>query len=163
MIKNGREVYLFNPYRMSEWTNEDIKNQFDILIDSYDSEAGTMGGYANNIENLANQLYLISETIARISKDVTLLKSEIETEYNKQVYIERSSWESKHKGKAPAMTYFQALANSDKSIMAMRQKLAEYDSRLKRFKGAYDSLEEKLNAQKKQMEALKYELSARDL
>ena len=79
------------------------------------------------------------------------------------MYIERSSWESKHKGKAPAMTYFQALANSDKSIMSMRQKLAEYDSRLKRFKGAYDSLEEKLNAQKKQMEALKYELSARDL
>ena len=71
--------------------------------------------------------------------------------------------EPKEKGKAPAMTYFQALANSDKSIMSMRQKLAEYDSRLKRFKGAYDSLEEKLNAQKKQMEALKYELSARDL
>ena len=42
-------------------------------------------------------------------------------------------------------------------------RIAEYDSRLKRFKGAYDSLEEKLNAQKKQMEALKYELSARDL
>lgn len=163
MIKNGHVVYLFNPYAMNKWTNEDIKKQFEILISSYDSEAGTMGGYANNIENLANQLYLISETIARLSKDVTLLKDEIETEYNKQVYIERSSWESKHDGKAPAMSYFQALANSDKKIKKMRLELAEYDSRLKRFKGAYLALEEKMNAQKKQMEALKYELSARIL
>ena len=53
------------------------------------------------------------------------------------------------------MSYFEALATRfcEEDIKLLAQK----ESDLKRFKNAYSSVEEKLNALKKKMESIKYE------
>ena len=53
------------------------------------------------------------------------------------------------------MSYFQALASD--FVKDKRVALAKKESDLKRFKIAYDSIEAKMNAVKKKMEAVRFE------
>lgn len=151
----NEKLYLFNPFNIKEWSNEQVKEQLTILIAKYNVDAFTPYQYALNIENLANQLYLIGEMIARLHETVYINKAEVENEENLQVYKQRDIWEKTHQGKAPAMTYFQALASD--FVKDKRLSLAKSESDLKRFKIAYESIEAKMNAVKKKMEAVKYE------
>jgi hypothetical protein len=140
---------------IKEWSNEQVKEQLTILIAKYDVDAFTPYQYALNIENLANQLYLIGEMIARLHETVYVAKAELENEESLQVYKQRDVWEKTNTGKAPAMSYFQALASD--FVKDKRLSLAKSESDLKRFKIAYESIEAKMNAVKKKMEAVKYE------
>ena len=151
----NEKLYLFNPFNIKEWSNEQVKEQLTMLIDKYETEAFTPYQYALNIENLANQMYLIGEMIARLHEAFYINKAELENEESLQVYKQRDSWEKTHEGKAPAMSYFQALASD--FVKEKRLELAKLESDLKRFKIAYDSIEAKMNAVKKKMEAVKYE------
>ncbi len=151
----NEKLYLFNPFNIKEWSNEQVKEQLTILIAKYDVDAFTPYQYALNIENLANQMYLIGEMIARLHELVYINKAELENEENLQVYKQRDTWEKMHDGKAPAMAYFQALASD--FVKDKRLTLAKLESDLKRFKIAYESIEAKMNAVKKKMEAVKYE------
>ncbi|MBR5795605.1 MAG: hypothetical protein IKY26_05635 [Erysipelotrichaceae bacterium] len=151
----NEKLYLFNPFNIKEWSNEQVKEQLTMLIDKYETEAFTPYQYALNIENLANQMYLIGEMIARLHEAFYINKAELENEESLQVYKQRDSWEKTHDGKAPAMSYFQALASD--FVKEKRLELAKLESDLKRFKIAYDSIEAKMNAVKKKLEAVKYE------
>lgn len=151
----NEKLYLFNPFNIKNWTNENIKQQLDVLIDKYNTEASTPYEYALNVENLANQLYLIGEMIARLYEDTNLLKSEVENESNLQVYKQRDVWCKTNEGKAPAIDYFKAIASD--FVKDKREMLVKKESDLKRFKIAYDSLENKMNAVKKKIEAVRYE------
>ena len=151
----NEKLYLFNPFNIKEWSNEQVKEQLTILIDKYDVDAFTPYQYALNIENLANQMYLIGEMIARLHEAYYIKKAEVENEENLQVYKQRDVWEKTNTGKAPAMSYFQALASD--FVKEKRLELAKLESDLKRFKIAYDSIEAKMNAVKKKLEAVKYE------
>ena len=151
----NEKLYLFNPFDIENWSNEKVKEQLTILIDKYDTEAYTPYQYAQNIENLANQMYLIGEMVARLHELVYINKAELENEENLQVYKLRDVWEKTHEGKPPAMAYFQAQASE--FVKDKRLTLAKLESNLKRFKIAYDSIEAKMNAVKKKLEAVKYE------
>ena len=151
----SEKLYLFNPFNIKGWTNEQVKEQLTMLIDKYDTNAYTPYQYALNIENLANQLYLIGEMVARLHELVYITKAEVENEENLQVYKSRDIWEKSHEGKPPAMAYFQAQASE--FVKDKRLYLAKLESDLKRFKIAYESIEAKMNAVKKKMEAIKYE------
>ena len=152
---NNEKLYLFNPFDIKNWTNEQVKEQLTMLINKYDTDAYTPYMYALNIENLANQLYLIGEMVARLHELVYINKAEVENEENLQVYKLRDVWEKTHEGKAPAMSYFQAQASD--FVKDKRLTLAKLESDLKRFKIAYESIEAKMNAVKKKLEAIKYE------
>ena len=151
----NEKLYLFNPFDIKNWTNEQVKEQLTMLINKYDVDAFTPYQYALNIENLANQMYLIGEMVARLHELVYINKAELESEESLQVYKQRDVWEKTHEGKAPAMAYFQALASD--FVKDKRLTLAKLESDLKRFKIAYESIEAKMNAVKKKMEAVKYE------
>jgi hypothetical protein len=151
----NEKLYLFNPFDIKNWSNEQVKEQLTILIAKYDVDAFTPYQYALNIENLANQMYLIGEMIARLHEAYYINKAELENEESLQVYKQRDGWEQTHEGKAPAMSYFQALASN--FVKEKRLALAKLESDLKRFKIAYDSIEAKMNAVKKKLEAVKYE------
>ncbi len=151
----NEKLYLFNPFNIKNWENQQIKEQFDVLIEAYNTEANTIYELALNVENLANQNYLIGEMAARLEEEVLVTEEEVKNKENIQVYQKRDEWEKTHEGKVPAMSYFQALASD--FVKDERINLAKKKSDLKRFKIAYESIEAKMNAVKKKMEAVKYE------
>lgn len=151
------KTYLFNPFDIKNWENLKIKNELDELIDRYLKDDSSLSLYQHslNIENLANQNYLLGEMIARLTEDTLLLKNKVENAHSLQTYKERNTWTKMNEGKAPAMSYFEAIA--DEFVSEDRERLAKLQSDLKRFQIAYKSMEEKINANKKKMEAIKVE------
>lgn len=67
----------------------------------------------------------------------------------------KKSWNVERDGKQPAMAYFEALGT--KFCEDKIKLLADKECNLKRFKNAYSSTEEKINALKKRTEAIRYE------
>lgn len=155
MRNQTERLYLFNPFSLSTWENQQIKDQLDILIDKYDEDADTMSGLALNIENLANQNVLLGEMIARLTEEYVVMKANLEANENIAIVTRRTDWNGE--GKPPAMKYFEALAAAQ--YEKERKELAKKESDLKRFKIAYDSIGEKINAIKKRMEAIKFEIA----
>lgn len=155
MMYQNEKLYLFNPFNIKEWTNEEIKKQFEILISKYDDNADTMVGMSVNVENLANQLYIIGEMIARLTESTNILKAEVQNKVSFEIYNQRKLWEKENDGKAPAIAYFEAIASD--LTKDSRIDLAKKESDLKRFKMAYTSIENKMNAVKKRMDSIRYE------
>jgi hypothetical protein len=149
------KLYMFNPFRINEWKDEEVQEQFELLLNQYDHEADIVSLMARNVEVLANQMYLMGEMIARYSERVSNLKLEVKVKSALIIQEERNAWSRLNKGKAPAMTYFEAVADS--KLMEERKQLIDCETRLTRFKYAYNATEERMNAQKKKIEAFKYE------
>ena len=135
------KMYLFNPFT--------IQNALEI-------ETDTGFNISKNIELYANMNYLIGEMIARLQKEYDTLKTEISIAENKQIYMQRKQWQEANVEKAPAMSYFEAMAKE--YVEEESKKLADLGARLFRFKKAYESIESKQNALKKKLEVIRYEL-----
>lgn len=150
MTKN----YLFNPFKIRNAEDKDLQNLYNEVFEELIEDPNTMYEYAHNIEVYSNLNYIVGECIARLTKSLIELKMQIEINKAIKCVEERNNW-SEEDGKKPAITYFEALATRfcEKDI----QTLAKKESELKRFKNAYTSVEEKLNALKKRMESIKYE------
>lgn len=156
MASNNREkLYMFNPFRIGEWKDEEVQEQFEMLLAQYDDEADIVSLMARNVEVLANQMYLMGEMIARYSSRVSNLKMEIKIKSALTIQEERNTWTRMHKGKAPAMSLFEAMADS--RLEFERKQLIDCETRLTRFKYAYNATEERMNAQKRKIDAFKYE------
>jgi hypothetical protein len=95
--------------------------------------------------------------IARYQFEVDTLKHDIESKTALQVYKEREMWTKEHDGKAPAMSYFQAKAFE--YVKEDSTKLNNEKLNLRRFKNAWESTDQKINALKKMYDAKKYELN----
>lgn len=149
------KLYMFNPFRINEWTDEEVQKQFEILLGQYDHEAEIVSLMARNVEVLANQMYLMGEMIARYSERVSNLKLEVKVKSALIIQEERNNWARISKSKIPAMTYFESVADS--KLMEERRQLIDCETRLTRFKYAYNATEERMNAQKKKIEAFKFE------
>ena len=149
------ELYLFNPFRIKSKTEIELKDIYEKIYKELKEEPNTMYEYAHNIEIYSNLNYLVGEIIARIQKDVIELKTRIKIDTAITQTEERKNWNSEIDGKPPAISYFEALATrfSQKDINS----LADKECSLSRFKNAYKSIEEKINALKKKMESIKYE------
>ncbi|WP_317414193.1 hypothetical protein [Holdemanella porci] len=156
MLSQNELLFKYNPFKIKHWKDEEIQEQLGILVDAYISDAETVMEMALNIENLANQMFLIGEMIARLQESSNILKADIENKTNQEIYVARSTWEREHDGKAPSIKYFEALAGQ--KVSEERTKFAKVDSDLKRFKTAYESIEAKMNATKKMMDAAKFEI-----
>lgn len=156
MLSQNELLFKYNPFKIKHWNYEEIEEQLGILVDAYISDAETVMEMALNIENLANQMFLIGEMIARLQESSNILKADIENKTNQAIYVERSTWEREHDGKAPSIKYFEALAGQ--KVSEERTKFAKVDSDLKRFKTAYESIEAKMNSEKKKLDATKFEI-----
>lgn len=156
MIINGEEVYLYSPFQVKRWTEEEIEKEVHILLKRYNSNADTMYTMSENIETIANINYLYGEMVSRLENELATLKLEADSEESKAIYLLRQEWIAENpKEKVPAMSYFEAKAET--SVKEKRERQYRTKAMLSRFKYAYDSMEQKMNAIKKKQEAIKYE------
>lgn len=151
----NNNMYLFNPFQIKNKTEIELKNIYEEVYKDLLDLPNTMYEYAHNIEVYSNLNYISGEIIARLQKDVIELKTKIKIDTAIVQTEERKRYINEVDKKAPAMSYFEALATrfSQSDI----NKLAEKECSLTRFKNAYKSVEEKINALKKKMESIKYE------
>ena len=146
--------YLFNPFMIKDVPNSKLQEMYQETYKQLVEEPNTMYDYAHNIEVYANMMYICGECIARFTREIIELKTKIQIDTAVNQVEERKRWDMSN-GKAPAISYFEALATrmSKEDI----NKLADKECFLKRFKNAYDSIETKMNALKKKLESIKYE------
>ena len=151
----NEKTYLFNPFRIKEVSNSQLQQMYEETYKQLLSDPNTMYEYAHNIEVYSNLMYICGECIARFTRDIIELKTKIQIDTAVNQVQERNNWNVETMGKAPAISYFEALATrmSRDDI----NKLADKECLLKRFKNAYDSIETKTNALKKKLESIKYE------
>ena len=150
------KLYMFNPFTIQKADSGAIADTYKNLQEQLTSDADTGFNIAKNIEIYANMNFLLGEMIARLQEEYDLSKANLSVLENKQVYMQRKQWQETNKEKAPAMSYFEAMAKD--FVKEDYKKVAELGARLFRFKKAYESVESKQNALKKKMEAIKYEL-----
>lgn len=156
MLIDGQNVYMFNPFQMKDWTEEEIANQVDYLISCIDNDADTPYQIAKNIENVSNQLFLFGECIARYVKERNRVRDELSANSKIYAYIARDEYKTKNPdSKVPAMSYFEGIA--EQKLINDRNTLSDLECKLTRFKSAYQSAENICNAWKKLLEAIKYE------
>lgn len=148
------KLYLFNPFKIKDIDAKNLQIMYEEVLQKLIDNPNSMYEYSHNIEVYSNLIYIIGEIIARLTKDVIELKTKINIDTAINMTNERKSW-NKEDGKPPAMAYFEALATrmSKDDI----DKLADKECSLKRFKNAYSSIEEKINALKQKTQSIKYE------
>jgi hypothetical protein len=151
----NEKYYLFNPFMVQKADEKDLQELYNSVFKQLIEGPNTMYEYAKNIEVYANLMYICGEIIARLTKDIIEVKTEIEIKKAIKIVEERKSWNTEENGKQPAMSYFEALGT--RFCQELIQTLAKKEMSLRRFKNAYNSLDAKMNAIKKQMEAIKYE------
>lgn len=149
------KTYLFNPFNIKQATNNDLRDAYNEVYKELIETPNTMYEYAHNIEVYSNLNYIVGECIARLTEDLIQLKTNIEINKSIKAVEQRKNWDTEKYGKQPAMSYFEALGTSfcENDITLLAQK----EGNLRRFKNAYQSTEDKLNALKKRMESIKYE------
>lgn len=150
----NEKTYLFNPFRIRELKNSDLQAMYQDTYNKLNDEPNSMYEYSHNIEVYSNLLYICGECIARFTREIIELKTKIQIDTAKNTTEERKKW-NKEDGKTPALAYFEALA-TEKSAEDINR-LADKECLLKRFKNAYSSIEEKINALKKKQESIRYE------
>lgn len=150
----NEKEYLFNPFRIKDVPNSKLQDMYEETFNQLTEDPNTMFEYAHNIEIYSNLMYICGECIARFTRDIIELKTKIQIDTAVHQVEERKNWDTSN-GKAPAISYFEALATqTSKDDIS---KLADKECFLKRFKNAYDSIETKTNALKKKLESIKYE------
>lgn len=156
MDYNGEKLYLFNPWKIKDWTDDMICQQVEELIKKYNPNAESMWQLADDIEIIANIQYLYGEMISRLTNDVANLRLVNDTAEAKKIVDSRKAWKKENpEDKMPAMSYFEALA--EESVKEKREEQNSKSGMLTRFKYAYDSMEQKANALKKKQDSIRYE------
>lgn len=151
----NEKLYLFNPFETKKATDVELQNIYTKVYEKLIDDPNTMYEYSHNIEVYSNLNYIIGEVIARLTKDVINLKTEIQIESAIKCVEERKLWNVEENGKQPAMSYFEALAT--RFCQDKIKQLANKECSLKRFKNAYESMTEKINSLKKKQDAIRYE------
>ena len=151
----NNKLYLFNPFTIQKTNEKELQKIYTEVFEDLVENPNTMYEYAHNIEVYSNLNYIIGEIIARLTRDVINLKTKIKIDTAINQTEERKNWNVELNGKAPAIAYFEALATRISRDDINRQ--ADKECSLARFKNAYKSIEEKINALKKKMDSIKYE------
>jgi predicted metal-dependent peptidase len=150
------KTYLFNPFTLSQESTETLSSEYKRILEQINDEADIPSEIARNIERYANLNIIVGEMIARYKYEVDNLKSELKTKMSESIYFERDDWVNTHSGKAPAMSYFEAKAQRKNQELEREYNLQV--QKLTRFKYAYDSGDNKIQALKKKYDAVKHEM-----
>ena len=151
-------IFKLNPFQLVDWTEEEVIEQYTIMSDSISGNDTPME-LANDIDLYANCNYLMGEMVARYGEIVANEKAILDSNIANEIYRERDQWLKEKADKPPAMAYFEskALSKYIKEQIMLNQKEAS----LKRFKIAYESIQDKMNALKKKMESIGIETYGR--
>lgn len=148
------KTFLINPFCLKSYTDEAISEQINELAKRYKFNADLPMEIAYNIEIYANILYLYGEMIARLGERYAVLEYANDKGEMLETHKQRKNWNSAEK--APNIDYFKALAYEKYELD--RQREFSINADLIRFKKAYESIENKMNALKKKLDATKFEL-----
>lgn len=151
----NEKSYLFNPFNIKQIEDNELAKIYEDVMKELFDDPNSMYEYSHNIEVYSNLIYIVGEMIARRECDVIKAKTKIEINKAKVITQKRQEWNKEEQGKAPAMSYFEALGTE--YCLKDINTLAELESSLRRFKNAYSSMQEKINALKKKQESIKYE------
>ena len=152
---NTQDLYLFNPFMIEKASNEEIQKTYTKLQEKIIDDTDIPFEIARNIEIYSNLCFLLGEMIARLTEDFETYKVEKDIKENNLIYSLRDDFVKYNSEKAPAIDYFKAKAKEN--VQGEYLELSKKNARLFRFKKAYDSCENKMNALKKKMESIKYE------
>lgn len=154
-MKGEEKTFLFNPFQIKEINEKELASMYSNVFKKIINDPITMYQYAENVETYANLNYIIGEIISRLTRDLINIKTQIEIKKAIKCVEERKRWDTSVNGKMPAMSYFEALGTRfcENDIKL----LADKECSLKRFKNAYNSTEEKINALKKKIDSIKFE------
>lgn len=147
--------YMYNPFEIKKITNSELQKMYQETYEKLIEEPNSMYEYSHNIEVYANLIYICGECIARFTREMIELKTKIQIDTAINIANARKAWNKDVDGKVPAMSYFEAIATQKSQNDISR--LADIECFNKRFKNAYDSIEEKINALKKKTDSIKYE------
>lgn len=150
------KLYMFNPFVIKGATPDELSQTYQTIMSTLIEEPQTPYQYSHNIEVYANLNYLVGEMIARREKERIELKTQIEIDKSIYSTEQRKNWKEED-GRVPAMSYFEALGT--RHCQEDIKRLADLESSYRRFKNAYSSIEEKINALKKAQDSIKYEES----
>ena len=78
MLSQNELLFKYNPFKVKYWKDEEIQEQLEILVDAYIPDESAVMEMALNVENLANQMFLIGEMMARLQEQSNILKADIE-------------------------------------------------------------------------------------
>lgn len=151
-------LFRFNPFLIKQWDEKEVIEQYSILEDSL-LFSDTPFELAKDIDIYANMGYLMGEMIARYYMIVSDLETKLKVDIANTIYRERNQFSKINAEKVPAMSYFEAIAQS--MYLNDTKTLTEKEANLKRFKYAYESIESKQNALKKKLEAIKFDTIGR--
>lgn len=155
---NNEKLFRFNPFTIKDWTDEEVKLQYEALESSLSFEE-TPFHLARDIDIYANMGYLIGEMVARYYEIVGNTESKLKVDVSNAIYRFRNEWSKTSQDKVPAMSYFENKAQS--MFLDETMELTKKESMLKRFKFASESIESKQNALKKKLESFKYDALSR--
>lgn len=153
-VKMNENEFRFNPFNIEKWDNEQIKEQYSILENQllFDDLPVAI---ANDIDVYSSLGYLIGEMISRYFQETNILDATLKVNISNAIYKERETWVKMHDDKAPAMSYFENKVRA--MYLEESLELIDKESKLKRWKYAYESVELKQNALKKKLESFKYD------
>lgn len=149
-------TFLINPFSLKQYNDETISEQINELAKRYKVNADTPFEIAYNIETYANILYLYGEMVARLTERYQILKLENDKGEMLETHKQRTAWSKNSVEKAPAISFFEALAK-EKFELSRKEEFKIFAD-LTRYKKAYESVENKMNALKKKLDAVKYEI-----
>jgi hypothetical protein len=155
----NERLWLFNPFDIQNWTDEQVAEQFRTFEKSIPDDDGTAFTYANTVEIYANMNALIGEMVARYAFRTAEREASLKSTMALYTYKQRDLWVQTNAEKAPAMSYFEAQSYAFYQTELLA--LAQMESNLKRFKYAYESFEAKQNAVKKKLESIRYDTFGR--
>ena len=147
--------YLFNPFMLMTSTDKELSDEINRLAKLFRYDPNLPQDIAFDINLEADLMIIYGEFISRLQKRASLKKIAADNLQDESVYTLRKDWCAVSNEKPPAMSYFEAQAR--KLAKNIREEQIEAESMLTRFKKAYDSIENKMNALKKQLDAIKYE------
>lgn len=148
-------VYMFNPYLMQTATDQELSAEINRLASMFRFDPNLPQDITFDINIDADLLMIYGEFIARLQKRASLKRMEADSIEDKAVYNLRRDWAKTSTEKPPAMSFFEAQARD--LAKQIREEQLNAEEMLTRFKRASESVENKMNALKKQLETLKYE------
>lgn len=151
------KTYLFNPFVINSVETSSLAKEYIRILEKINEDTDIPFEIASNIERYANLNIIVGEMVARYKYEVDTLKSEYKTKFSETLYLDRNDWEKDNTGKPPAISYFEA--GAQRKLLEEENTLNKAIQNLTRFKNAYDSQDNKIQALKKKYDAVKYEWS----
>ena len=145
-------LFFFSPVEAKKADYNELNEILNKLIGKYQYQAKLPYEIAHNIEVMSNMLYIYGIFEAKLSEEVSLLKLDADKKEAKAIYEERKRWLKENTDKPPAMSYFEALAQD--MVSDLREKQYKQTGYMNAFKSSYESIENKINAQKKILDAM---------